>query len=182
MPDNDAPDGGGGTSTFNPPASQDEFDRMVGDRLARERQKFADYDDLKAKAAKFDEVDAASKTELQRLQDAVAERDSKLADLPRQVRAQAIRFASKASQAGFLDPEDALTFLANDVDLADDAEVKAALDDLAERKPHLVRQQPAKKLPARPKPKSDADGEESGDDGLQGKERAAAALRQFRNT
>jgi hypothetical protein len=172
MPDNDAPDGGGGTSTFNPPASQDEFDRMVGDRLARERQKFADYDDLKAKAAKFDEVDAASKTELQRLQDAVAERDSKLADLPRQVRAQAIRFASKASQAGFLDPEDALTFLANDVDLADDAE----------RKPHLVRQQPAKKLPARPKPKSDADGEESGDDGLQGKERAAAALRQFRNT
>jgi hypothetical protein len=180
MPDDDAPDGGG-TATFTPPSSQDEFDRMVGDRLARERQKFADYDDLKAKAAKFDEADAASKTELQKLQDAVAERDSKLADLPRQVRAQAIRFASKATQAGFLDPEDALTFLANDVDLADDDAVKAALDELAERKPHLVRKDPVKKLPARPRPKKGADDDEP-DNGLEGKERAAAALRQFRNT
>jgi hypothetical protein len=166
---------------FKPITNQDELDRRVGERLARERQKFADYDDLKAKAAKFDEAQAASKTELQQLQDAIAERDAKLADLPRQARAEAIRFSSKATAKGFLDPEDALTFLAADVDLSDDAAVEAALDALAERKPHLLRiESPKKKLPARPKP-------DAGDEGTQGdqpagKERAAAALRQFRNT
>lgn len=178
----DANDAPSGADEFTPITSQDELDRRVGERLARERQKFADYDDLKAKATKFDEAQAAAKTELQQLQDAVAERDAKLNDLPRQARAQAIRFASKASAKGFLDPEDALTFLADGVDLADDDAVQAALDDLAQRKPHLVRQQPAKKLPARPKPKKGDDGDESPDGGLEGKERAAAALRQFRNT
>lgn len=174
------PDDDGGT--FTPPANQQDFDRMVGERLARERARFADYDDLKAKAAKFDEADAATKTELQKLQDAVAERDAKLTDLPKQARAQAIRFASKATQKGFLDPEDALVFI--DADLADDAAVDAALDALATRKPHLVRPVEArKKPPQRPRPKSgDSGDDDEADDGLKGKERAAAALRQFSTT
>jgi hypothetical protein len=46
--------------------SQEEVDRIVGDRLARDRQKYADYDDLKAKAAKLDDLEAANKTELER--------------------------------------------------------------------------------------------------------------------
>jgi peptidoglycan hydrolase CwlO-like protein len=178
MPEDDGGAGDGTTTTYTPPATQEEFDRLVQGRLARERAKFADYDDLKAKAAKFDEADAASKTELQKLQDAVAERDTKLADLPREVRKQAIRFASMAAQKGFLDPEDALVFI--DADLADEDAVKAALDDLAERKPHLVKA-PAKKLPARPKPKPGDDAEDPAD-GAVGKERAAAALRQMRST
>jgi hypothetical protein len=162
---------------FKPIASQEDLDRVIGDRLARERAKFGDYDDLKAKAAKFDEVDAASKTELQKLQDAVAERDAQIASLPNAVRKQAIRFASIATSKGFIDPEDALMGI--DADLADDAAVKAALDDLAERKPHLLREAPKVKPPARPKPKA---GDKEADDSTiegQGKERAAAALRQF---
>lgn len=182
MPEEENAPEGGGTATFTPPSTQEDLNRIIEQRLARERSKFADYDELKTKAAKFDEGEAASKSELQRLQDAVAERDAQLADLPRQARSQAIRFASKATQAGFLDPEDALTFLADGVDLADDAAVKVALDELAERKPHLVRQPPAKKLPARPKARPSGDSEESADEGATGKERAAAALRQFRNT
>lgn len=173
------PEEGEGESEFKPITSQEDLDRRIGDRLARERAKFGDYDDLKAKAAKFDEVDAATKTELQKLQDAVAERDAKIAALPNEVRKQAIRFASIASQRGFLDPEDALVFV--DADLADDAAVKAALDELAERKPHLLRETP-KKPPTRPKPKAGAEGESSADAGLEGKERAAAALRQFSAT
>jgi hypothetical protein len=173
MPE-DPPEGGG----YTPPATQDDLNRIVEGRLAKERARFADYDDLKAKAAKFDEVDSATKTELQKLQDAVAERDAKLADLPREVRKQAIRFASLAAQRGFLDPEDALMFI--DADLADNDAVKVALDELAERKPHLVSK--PKKLAERPKPKAGDDPDGSADGGAVGKERAAAALRQMRGT
>ncbi len=46
--------------------TQAELDAIVGDRLKRDRQKYADYDDLKAKAAKFDQMEEANKTELQK--------------------------------------------------------------------------------------------------------------------
>lgn len=46
--------------------TQAEVDAIVGDRLKRERTKFADYDALKEKASKFDEIEEANKTELQR--------------------------------------------------------------------------------------------------------------------
>lgn len=182
MPDDEG-GAGGAADEFKPISSQEELDRRIGERLHKERQKYADYDDLKAKAAKFDEADAATKTELQKLQDAVAERDQKLAALPTEVRKQAIRFASLASQKGFLDPEDALVFI--DVDLSDEAAVKAALDDLAERKPHLVRTDgngTKPKVPTRPKPAEGAAGSGDGSEDLTGKERAAAALRQIRST
>ncbi|WNT44901.1 scaffolding protein [Arthrobacter phage AbbyDaisy] len=41
-------------STYTPPATQADLDRIIGDRVARERGKYADYDDLKAKAAQVD--------------------------------------------------------------------------------------------------------------------------------
>lgn len=47
--------------------TQAELDRIVQDRLAKEKAKYADYDELKAKAAKLDEVQAASKTDLEKL-------------------------------------------------------------------------------------------------------------------
>lgn len=179
MPEGDEP---GNEPTYTPPKSQEDFDRIVEGRLARERSKYADYDTLKEKAGKFDEVQTASQTELERLQTAIADKDKALNELPGTVRKQAIRFASLASQKGFLDPEDALVFV-GDVDLDDEAAVKAALDSLAERKPHLVTQEKAKrKVGERPKPKAGepADGSDDGD--LKGKERAAAALRGFRST
>lgn len=179
MPEDD----GASPPEFQPITSQDELDRRIGDRLARERAKYADYDDVKAKAEKFDEVDAANKSELQKAQDAIAERDAKIAELPKTIRGQVLRFASAASAAGFIDPEDALLGIDHTVDLADTDAVKAALADLAERKPHLVRTEPAKRLPRRPKPAGDGDEGADGDLGsLEGKERAAAALRQLRTT
>lgn len=54
---------------FNAITSQEAFDRAVGARLAKERAKYAGFDDLKAKASKFDELQEADKTEAQRLQD-----------------------------------------------------------------------------------------------------------------
>lgn len=49
--------------------TQEEVNKMIADRIAREREKYADYDDLKAKAGKYDEVQEASKTELQKAQE-----------------------------------------------------------------------------------------------------------------
>lgn len=46
--------------------SQAEVDAIVGDRLKRERMKYADYDSLKEKATKLDEIEEANKSELQK--------------------------------------------------------------------------------------------------------------------
>ena len=57
------------TATEERTFTQAEVDQIVGDRLARERKKYSDmsdYDELKAKAQKLDELEEASKTELQK--------------------------------------------------------------------------------------------------------------------
>lgn len=46
--------------------TQAEMDAIIGDRLKRERAKYQDYDDLKAKATAFDEAAEASKSDLQK--------------------------------------------------------------------------------------------------------------------
>lgn len=58
--------------------TQSEIDRIIAERLAREREKYADYATLKEKAAKFDEAAEASKTELQRATDRANELQRKL--------------------------------------------------------------------------------------------------------
>lgn len=52
--------------------TQAEMEAIIGERLKRERSKYADYNEIKAKAAKFDEAEEANKSELQK---AVEERD-----------------------------------------------------------------------------------------------------------
>jgi hypothetical protein len=47
--------------------TQADVDRIVQDRLAKEKAKYADYDDLKVKAAKVDELEASKKTDLEKL-------------------------------------------------------------------------------------------------------------------
>jgi hypothetical protein len=77
-----------------------------------------------------------------------------------------------------------MAFIEPAVNLDDNDAVSEALADLAKRKPHLVAPEPKKKLPRRPAP-GGGNGEPAADDGvgsLEGKERAAAALRQIRNT
>ncbi|AYG02374.1 capsid assembly scaffolding protein Gp46 family protein [Gryllotalpicola protaetiae] len=61
---------------FAPITTQEQFERALSDRLKRERAKFADYDDLKTRAARWDEVEAANKTELEKAQDRIRELES----------------------------------------------------------------------------------------------------------
>lgn len=162
------------TGDEQPPSTSDE--RLPDDHPAVVALAKANKE-AEAARLKVKEMEDRDKSELQRAQDAVAEKEAALADLPKQIRTQVLRFASSATQKGFLDPEDALAFMDDDVDLADHKAVEAALDDLAQRKPHLVRTQ---KVPTRPKGPKGTDAGDP-DDGLKGKERAAAALRQMKN-
>lgn len=59
--------------------SQEDVDRIVKDRLDRERKKYSDYDDLKAKAKKSDEDAKAKQTveeQLEQLRKDMADRDA----------------------------------------------------------------------------------------------------------
>lgn len=51
---------------FTPPSSQEELDQVIQSRIARERNKFADYEDVKAKAARLDEIEEANKSEIEK--------------------------------------------------------------------------------------------------------------------
>lgn len=67
-------------SEFAPITTQADLDRIIGDRLARERSKYGDYSELKAKAAQFDELEEAKKTELEKVQAKLAKAEAKVAD------------------------------------------------------------------------------------------------------
>lgn len=68
------PAAGGEGKTF----TQAELDTLIAQRLDRERSKYADYETLKEKAAKFDKAEEAAKSELQKAQDLAADLKSKL--------------------------------------------------------------------------------------------------------
>jgi len=55
---------------FEPITSQEELDKRIGPRLAREREKFSDYADLKKKADEYDKAVEAAKTEQEKAVDA----------------------------------------------------------------------------------------------------------------
>ena len=72
---------------FKPITSQDDFNRLLEDRLKRERAKYADYRDVKAKASRLDEIEAANQTEIEkangRLKSTESERDAAKAEAMR---------------------------------------------------------------------------------------------------
>lgn len=65
------------TKTF----TQSELDHIVGERLAREREKYQDYDALKEKAAKLDSLEESQKSELQKATERATAAEKELADL-----------------------------------------------------------------------------------------------------
>jgi hypothetical protein len=76
-PDPQSNDGGAPPSGFTPPASQEELNRIIGERVTRERAKFSDYSDLKAKAARVDELEGKA-----------SEADAAIAEVPSKVAAE----------------------------------------------------------------------------------------------
>lgn len=70
--------GGDGENEFEPITSQEQLNAALKDRLARERAKFADYNDLKSKAAQLDQLQQANKTEAQKTADRIAALEDEL--------------------------------------------------------------------------------------------------------
>ena len=58
--------------------TQDELNAIVNDRLKRERDKYADFATLKEKAAKFDQLEEASKSEIQKITEKAAQLQQEL--------------------------------------------------------------------------------------------------------
>lgn len=67
---------------FQAITSQEDFDKAIQARIARERAKIpTDYDDLKAKAAKFAEWEEAQKTEAQKTEERLAAAEKRAVEL-----------------------------------------------------------------------------------------------------
>lgn len=126
--------------------SQEELDHILSDRLKREREKYADYADLKEKAAKLDEIEEANKTELEKAQElatrAQAERDEALAQADeRLIRA---AFVAEAAQLNVAHPGDAYMLAdLTGVEIAEDGNVtgvKEAVEALVKSGRLVIRQ------------------------------------------
>lgn len=66
------------TQTEEKTFTQAELDAVVKDRLKREREKYADYDAVKEKATKLDEIEAANKSELEKANEKAAKLEAEL--------------------------------------------------------------------------------------------------------
>ena len=71
------------TETGEKTFTQSELDAIINDRLKREREKYPDYEALKEKATRLDEIEEASKTELQKATERAEKLESELTQLKR---------------------------------------------------------------------------------------------------
>ena len=76
--------------------TQDEVNQIVGERIAREREKYEGFDEIKAKAAEFDKLEEANKSELQKASEKVASLEAQIAQMSKANEVRAIR--DKVSQ------------------------------------------------------------------------------------
>lgn len=88
-------DNGGQEKTF----TQAELDKIVQERVGRERAKFEGYEDLKVKAQKFDEMEEARKSELQKAQERADAAEAQLKKMQHEKDIQAMR-TKVASEKG----------------------------------------------------------------------------------
>lgn len=79
--------------------TQAEVNKIVEERLIRDRQKFADYEALKEKAQKLDQLEEATKTELQKANEKAATLQQELESLKQEGQLRIMR-ESVAKEAG----------------------------------------------------------------------------------
>jgi hypothetical protein len=122
-----------GGDEFKAITSQEQLDRLIGERINRVKSQFADYDDLKAKATKLADLEEANKSEVQKEREAreaaEKERDA--------IKAESLRLTVAAEKG--LTPGQAKRLVgATREDLEKDADAL-----LAEFTPAKKKQQPA---------------------------------------
>lgn len=138
----------GGDPQHGKTFTQEDVDKLVNVRLARERQKFADYDEVKSKAAELDKVREASQSDLERAVTAARKEGAQQATTAANQRLVRAEARALAAGAKFRDPSDAVAFLGDlsKVRVSTDGEVDTdalnqALADLAKSKPYLLQEE-----------------------------------------
>jgi len=136
MSDAATPEGGNTPSGDTPPAdefkpitSQDDLNRVISERVKRAEAKFADYKDVKAKAARFDELEAANQTEAEKAAKRVAELEAELNN----TRRDSLRLKI-ANDHGITDADDIDLFLTGADEETLTKQAKRLADRTADRK------------------------------------------------
>ena len=114
---------------FKAIASQDELNKVINDRLQRERAKYADYKDLKAKAEQFDAIEKASQTDAERAAARIQELEAELST----TRRDSLRLKI-ASDHGITDADDIDLFLTGTDEETLTKQAKRLADREADRK------------------------------------------------
>jgi|TARA_R110002020_G_scaffold21850_9_gene74075 hypothetical protein len=123
--------------------SQEDMNRIQAQTRREVRNQFADYNQLKDRAAKADELEQAQLTEQEKLEARALEAERKAATASEQISSAMIASEVKvrASQMGIIDPDAALLLVDRaNVRYTDDegvTGVEAALTQLVEDKPYL---------------------------------------------
>lgn len=126
--------------------TQEDVNRIVQERLAREQTRYADYDDLKAKATKLKEIENAELSETEKLRQQIealtAEKSTwEAQDAARnlEIQDELLKAEIKAQASGFGIPWDVAYHL-GDFEMEGDREknVKKGLEQLAKDRPDLV--------------------------------------------
>lgn len=79
------PNDGGDKSGYTPPASQQELNRIIAERVARAKAPFADYEELKGKAARLTEIEQANLSDAEKAAQRIADAESEVAKVPARV-------------------------------------------------------------------------------------------------
>lgn len=141
--DKGAEEGGKGDE-FTPITSQDDLDRILGARLAREREKYADYADLKAAKTEYDKLLDAAKTEQERAVEAARNEGKTEALTLANTRLISAEARALAATAKFRNPNLAVKGISlDDIKVNDDGSVdadaiKARLKELSDADPYLI--------------------------------------------
>jgi YesN/AraC family two-component response regulator len=118
----------GGKQDFTPPATQEELNRIIDARLKREREKFADYDDLKARAKQLEDLEQSKKSAEEQLTERITALEAELGASRHDATRARIQAKYKVSD------DDAELFLtASDADGLE-RQAKALADRAADRK------------------------------------------------
>lgn len=123
--------------------SQDDVNRIQAQTRREVRNQFADYNQLKDRAAKADELEQAQLTEQEKLEARALEAERKVATATEQISSAMIASEVKvrAAQMGIIDPDAALLLVDRaNVRYTDDegvTGVETALTQLVEDKPYL---------------------------------------------
>jgi hypothetical protein len=131
--------------------TQAQLDKILEDRLARQRAQFGDVDELKAKASRLDELEASQQSEAEKQRAAREKAEQKAADAEQRAnqtleaandRLRRAAVVAEAAKQGAVDGEDVFRLLdASKLTIDDDGNVQGAdvaVKGLLEAKPHLI--------------------------------------------